>query len=205
MSIYSSAVKRPITTALIFVGVVIFGLYSLIKLPVDFYPEMEFPAITVFTTYSGANAADIETNLTKPIEDAMSSISDIKEINSTSRDNMSVVMVEFEFGKDLDEAANDIRDALAFTERFLPEDAEDPTIFKFNTAMMPIIFYSITAGESFNGLEDIMEEKIINPLNRIDGIGNVGLAGTPGREITVEVDPLKLDAYNLSVEQISNA
>lgn len=204
MSIYSSAVKRPITTALVFVGVLIFGLYSLVKLPVDFYPEMEFPAITVFTTYSGANAADIETNLTKPIEDALSSISDIKEINSTSRDNMSVVMVEFEFGKDLDEAANDIRDALAFTERFLPEDAEDPTIYKFNTAMMPILFYSVTADESFAGLEDIMEEKVVNPLNRIDGIGNVGLAGTPGREITVEVDPLKLDAYNLSVEQIGN-
>ena len=204
MSIYSNAVKRPITTLLIFVGVMIFGFYSLSKLPVDFYPEMEFPAITVFTTYSGANAADIETNLTKPIEDALSSISDIKEINSTSRDNMSVVMIEFEFGKNLDEAANDIRDQLAFIERFLPEDAEDPTIFKFNTAMMPIIFYSITADESFAGLEKIMEEKVINPLNRIDGIGSVGLAGTAGREITVEVDPRKLDAYNLSVEQIGS-
>ena len=204
MSIYSSAVKRPITTLLIFVGVIIFGLYSLVKLPVDFYPEMEFPAITVFTTYSGANAADIETNITKPVEDALSSISDIKEITSTSRDNMSVVMVEFEFGKNLDEAANDIRNSLSFIERFLPEDAEDPTIYKFNTAMMPILFYSVTAGESFDGLEKIMDEKVINPLNRIDGIGNVGLAGLPGREITVEVDPLKLDAYNLSVEQIGN-
>ncbi|MFB6343000.1 efflux RND transporter permease subunit [Saccharicrinis sp. FJH62] len=204
MSIYSSAVKKPITTLLIFVGVIIFGLYSLVKLPVDFYPEMEFPAITVFTTYSGANAADIETNITKPIEDALSSISDIKEITSTSRDNMSVVMVEFEFGKNLDEAANDIRNSLSFIKRFLPEDAEDPTIYKFNTAMMPILFYSVTADESFDGLEKIMDEKVINPLNRIDGIGNVGLAGLPGREITVEVDPYKLDAYNLSVEQIGN-
>lgn len=204
MSIYSNAVKRPITTLLIFVGVLIFGVFSLVKLPVDFYPEMEFPAITVFTTYSGANASDIETNLTKPIEDALSSISDIKEINSTSRDNMSVVMVEFEFGKNLDEAANDIRDALAFVERFLPEDAEDPTIYKFNTAMMPIIFYSVTADQSFSGLEKIMEEKVINPLNRIEGIGSVGLAGTSGREITIEVDPLKLDAYNVTVEQIGN-
>jgi hydrophobic/amphiphilic exporter-1 (mainly G- bacteria), HAE1 family len=204
MSIYSNAVKRPITTLLIFVGVMIFGIYSLVRIPVDLYPEMEFPALTIFTTYAGANATDIETNLTKPIEDAVSSISDIKQINSISRDNMSVVTVEFEFGKNLDEASNDMRDALAFVEDILPEDAQDPIIYKFNSAMMPILFYSVTANESWEGLEKIMEEKLINPMNRIEGIGSVGLAGTAGREITIEVDPFKLDAYNLSVEQIGN-
>jgi HAE1 family hydrophobic/amphiphilic exporter-1 len=140
MSIYKDSVKRPITTMLIFVGVMVFGIFSLIKLPVDLYPEIELPAITVMTQYSGANAADIETNISKPIEDAMSSISDMKEITSISRDNISLVFVEFEWGTDLDEAANDIRDALSFIERFMPEDAEDPTIFKFNSSMIPILF-----------------------------------------------------------------
>lgn len=204
MSIYSSAVKRPVTTLLIFVGVMVFGLYSLIQLPVDLYPELEIPAITVFTSYEGANASDIETNISRPVEESLSAISDVKEITSVSRDNMSVVTLEFEFGKDLDEAANDIRDALAFISRFLPEDAEDPTIYKFNSAMMPILFYSVTADESFYGLENIIDEKLINPLNRIDGIGSIGMAGAPGREILIEVDPEKLDAYNMTVEQIGN-
>lgn len=204
MSIYESAVRKPITTFLIFVAVVIFGLYSLSRLPIDLYPEMEYPAISIFTMYNGAGAKDIETNITKPIEDGMSSISDLKEINSVSRDNMSVIFIEFEWGTNLDEAANDIRDALSFVEDMLPEDAEDPTIFKFNTSMMPILFYAVTADESYEGLEKILDEKLVNPLNRIDGIGSIGFSGMPGREITVQVDPRRLDAYNLTVEQIGN-
>lgn len=205
MSIYKDSVKRPITTMLIFVGVMVFGIFSLIKLPVDLYPEIELPAITVMTQYSGANAADIETNISKPIEDAMSSISDMKEITSVSRDNISLVIIEFEWGTDLDEAANDIRDALSFIERFMPEDAEDPTIFKFNSSMMPILFYSVTAKESLEGLEKIIDEKVVNPLNKIEGIGSIGLSGALEREILIELDPVRVEAYNLTLEQIGNA
>jgi HAE1 family hydrophobic/amphiphilic exporter-1 len=204
MSIYRDAVRNPVTTLLIFVGVMVFGLYSLIQLPVDLYPEMELPAITVMTQYDGANAADIETNVTKTIESAMSSISDMKEVTSISRDNISIVFIEFEWGTNLDEAANDIRDGLSFIERYLPENAEKPTIFKFNSSMMPILFYSVTAKEHLEGLDKIIDEKVINPLNKIDGIGSIGLSGAPGREIVIEIDPVKLEAYNLTVEQIGN-
>ena len=205
MSIYKEAVKKPITTILIFVGVMVFGLFSLVQLPIDLYPEMELPAITIMTQYNGANASDIETNITKPVEDAMSSISDMKEVSSVSRDNLSLVFVEFEWETDLDEAANDIRDALSFIENYLPEDAEDPTIFKFNSSMMPILFYSVTATESLDGLEKILDEKLVNPLNKIDGIGSIGLSGAREREIRIEIDPVRLEAYNLTIEQIGNA
>jgi len=205
MSIYKEAVKKPITTILIFVGVMVFGLFSLVQLPIDLYPEMELPAITIMTQYNGANASDIETNITKPVEDAMSSISDMKEVSSVSRDNLSLVFVEFEWETDLDEAANDIRDALSLIENFLPEDAEDPTIFKFNSSMMPILFYSVTANESLDGLEKILDEKLVNPLNKIDGIGSIGLSGAREREIRIEIDPVRLEAYNLTIEQIGNA
>lgn len=205
MSIYKNAVKKPITTILIFVGVMIFGFYSLIQLPIDLYPSMEFPTITVMTQYSGANAADIETNVSKPIEDAMSSISNMKQVSSISRDNLSLVFIEFEWGTDLNEATNDIRDALNFTTRLLPEDAEAPSILKFNSSMMPILFYSVSAKESLAGLEKIMDEKVINPLNKIDGIGNIGLSGEPIRQITVDIDPVKLEAHHLTLEQIGNA
>ncbi|NCA86419.1 MAG: efflux RND transporter permease subunit [Clostridia bacterium] len=204
MSIYGSAVKKPITTFMIFLAVMIFGVYSLVKLPVDMYPEIDFPAITVFTTYNGASASDIETNVSRPIEDALNSIDNLKEITSQSRDNISVVSLEFEYETDLSEAANDIRDAIAFVEDELPEAADKPTIFKFNSSMMPILMYAVTADQSYEGLEKLLDEKIINPLNRVEGIGSVSLIGTPIREVTIEINPRSLEAYNMTVEQIGN-
>lgn len=204
MSIYSSSVKRPITTILVFVGLIVMGLYSLTRLPVDLYPEMELPFVVVYTTYPGASASDIESNITRPLEDVLNSVSKLKEMTSTSSDAISTIFMEFEYGTNLDEASNDIRSSISFVENFLPEGSERPTIMKFSTSMMPIIFYAITAKESYAGLEKILDEKIVNPLNRIEGIGSVSLAGVPGREIYIDVDPRKLEAYNLSVEQIGN-
>lgn len=204
MSIYSTSVKRPVTTILIFVALVVMGLYSLTQLPVDLYPEMELPFIGVVTSYPGASASDIETNVTRPVEDALNSVSNLKEMTSTSSDGVSAVFMNFEYGTDLDEASNDIRSSLGFIENYLPEDSEKPTIMKFNSSMMPIVFYAITAKESYIGLEKILDEKIVNPLNRIEGVGSVNLAGVPGRKVYIDVDPLKMEAYNLSVEQIGN-
>jgi HAE1 family hydrophobic/amphiphilic exporter-1 len=204
MSIYASAVKKPVTTILIFIITMVIGLYSLTQLPIDLYPEIELPFLSIYTSYPGASAADIETNITRPLEDALNSVSGLKEITSRSSDNVSVIFMEFEYETNLDEASNDVRSSLSFIQSYLPEDAEDPTIFKFNSSMMPIIFYAITANESYKGLEKILDEKIVNPLNRIDGVGNVGLSGVPGREIYVEIDPRRMEAYNLTVEQIGN-
>src|SRR4030042_126794 len=204
MSIYSTSVKRPVTPILIFVALIVIGLYSLTQLPVDLYPEMELPFIGVVTTYPGASAADIETNITRPIEDMLNSVSNLKEMTSTSSDGMSVIFMNFEYGTDLDEASNDIRSNLSFIENDLPEDSEKPTIMKFNSSMMPIIFYVITAKESYRGLEKILDEKIVNPLNRIEGVGSVSLAGVPGRKVYIDVDPRKMEAYNLTIEQIGN-
>ena len=204
MSIYSASVKRPVTTILIFIGLMVMGFYSLTRLPVDLYPEMELPFVVVYTSYPGASASDIESNVTRPLEDVLNSISNLKEMTSTSSDAVSVIFMNFEYGTNLDEASNDIRSSLSFIESFLPQGSERPTIMKFSTSMMPIIFFAITADESYAGLEKILDEKIVNPLNRIDGIGSVSLAGVPGREIYVDVDPRKMEAYNLSIEQIGN-
>lgn len=202
MSIYESAVKKPVTTIMVFVAVVVFGVYSLINLPIDMFPEIEFPAITVFTTYPGANASDIETNISKPIEDALNTVDDLKTITSSSQDNISVVNLEFEYETDLSEAANDIRDALSLLEKSLPDAADKPTIFKFSSSMIPILMYAITAEESYEGIAKMLDEKIVNPLNRIEGIGSITLIGTPIRQIKVEIDPRRLEAYNMTIEQI---
>ncbi len=202
MSIYRSAVKKPITTLMVFTAVIVFGLYSLTRLPVDLYPEIELPAITVLTVYRGANSGEIEKNITKIVEDQLNTLSNLKQITSVSRDNVSVVTLEFQWGTNLDEAANDIRNALEFVKQRLPEGADNPQIFKFNSSLMPIVFYAVTAEESYPGLEKILEEKVINPLNRIDGIGQIGLVGLPKREIYVDVDPVKAEAMGITVEMI---
>jgi len=204
MSIYGSAVKNPITTIMIFLAIVVFGIYSLVRLPIDIYPEIEYPAITVFTTYPGASASDIETNISEPVENALNTIDNLKEISSVSRDNISVVMLEFEYGTDLNEAANDIRDAVALVEEDLPDGADKPNIFKFNTSMMPIAVYAVKADKSYQGIEKLLEQKIVNPLNRIEGIGSISIIGAPTRQVKIEINPRKLEAYNMTVEQIGN-
>jgi len=203
MSIYGNAVKRPITTIMIFVALLVMGFYSLNRLPIDFYPDIDFPAISVITTYSGASAADIETNVTRTIEDGLNSVGNLKDISSISYDNMSIVVCEFEWGTNLDEASNEMRDGISFIEPFLPEEAEKPMLFKFSSSAMPILFYGVTAEESFPAIANILDEKVVNPLNRIDGVGSVGLMGAPGREIQVDIDPRKMESYNVTVEMIA--
>jgi len=204
MSIYKTAVNNPVTTLMVFVAVIVIGIYSLFQLPVDFYPEIEAPFVSVMTTYVGANASDIETNVTRNLEDAFNTIDGLKEITSTSYDNLSVIFIELEWGTNLDEAVNDVRSAIDMYYDVLPEGCDRPSVFKFNTSMMPIMFYAITADESFAGLEKMIDERIINPLNRIEGIGSVSMAGAPQRVIYVEIDPKRLDAYNLTIEQIGS-
>jgi len=188
---------------MIFVALLVMGVYSLNKLPIDFYPDIDFPAISVITTYSGASAADIETNVTRTIEDNLNSVSNLKDISSTSRDNMSIVVCEFEWGTNLDEASNEMRDAISFAEQFLPEEVSKPSLFKFSSSAMPILFYGVTADESFPAIANILDEKLVNPLNRIEGVGSVGLMGAPGREIQVDIDPRKMESYNVTVEMIA--
>lgn len=202
MKLYEVSVRKPITTLLIFIGVILFGLYSFHRLPVDMYPEIEPPFVTVFTYYQGANAADIETNISKLLEDNLNTVPNLKEIRSTSRDNFSLVALEFEWGIDLDEATNSIRDALSRIQRRLPEGIDPPTIFKFNTNLIPILEYSVTATESFAALPDILEDVVANPLNRVDGVGAIQISGGGERQLMIDVDPLRLEAYNLTVEQI---
>ncbi|MBS4012615.1 MAG: efflux RND transporter permease subunit [Bacteroidetes bacterium] len=202
MSLYSTSVKRPITTLMVFVAMIVVGLYSLRNIPLDLYPEIEPPFISVFTIYPGAGASDIETNITRPLEDNLSTITNLKNITSVSRDNISAITIEFEYETNLDEATNEIRDVIGRIQRFLPEDIEQPTIFKFSSSMIPVMVLSATAEESYPALAKILDYYVVNPLNRIDGVGTVVLYGEPIREIQVNVDPRQLEAYNVTVEQI---
>ena len=204
MSLYEGAVRRPIMTALCFVAIVILGLFSLTKLPVDLYPDIETNSIMVLTTYSGASASDIENNVTRPLENTLNSVEHLKHITSKSSENISVITLEFEFGYDIDVLTNDVRDKLDMVSSSLPDDANTPIIFKFSTDMIPILLLSVTAEESQNALYKILDDNVANPLARIDGVGTVSIAGAPKREINIYMDPVKMEAYNIPIETVSS-
>ena len=204
MKIYESSVKKPVTTVLIFVAIMVLGLFSFSKLSVDLYPKIELNAATIMTTYSGASAMDIEQNVTKRLETSLSTVTDLKRINSTSKDNVSLITIEFEYGTNMDEAVNDIRTVLDMQRNFLPEECESPVVLKFSSDMMPIAFISAHADVSSEGLYKILEEKVANPLNRIDGVASTSISGAPQREIQISADPQKMEAYKLSIEQIAS-
>ena len=203
MSLYSSSVKRPVTTILIFVAVVIIGLFSLQKLPIDLYPDIETNTIMVMTSYQGASAEDIEQNVTRPLENTLNSVEHLKHITSNSKENISIVTLEFEYGYDIDVLTNDVRDKLNMVSSMLPDDANTPILFKFSSDMIPIVLLSAQAKESVPGLYKILDENVANSLARVDGVGSVSIAGAPKREVHIYVDPLKLEAYHLSIETIA--
>ena len=138
MSLYEGAVKKPIMTSLCFLAVAIFGLFSLSKLPVDLYPDIDTNTIMVMTSYQGASASDIENNVTRPLENTLNSVSNLKHITSKSSENISVITLEFEYGYDIDVLTNDVRDKLDMVSSELPDEVNTPIIFKFSTDMIPV-------------------------------------------------------------------
>ncbi|MDR0537689.1 MAG: efflux RND transporter permease subunit [Tannerellaceae bacterium] len=204
MSLYSAAVKKPISTTLIFLGVIIVGLFSLQRLSIDLLPKIDMNMIIVMTSYPGASAADIEMNISKPLENTLNSVSDLKNITSNSRENISLIVLEFEYGIDMDVATNDVRDKLDMVTSQLPDDSNKPIIFKFGTEDIPIMLLSVTSKESTNALYKILDEKVANPLARISGVGAVSIGGAPVRELQVYCDPYKLEAYGLTIETLSS-
>lgn len=205
MSIYKKAILKPITTGLVFVAVIVMGLFSLLRLPIDQFPQMDPPYVTIMTTYPGANASEIETNISKILENALNSVDGLKNLFSTSKDNLSIITLEFEWGTNIDDVMNDIRSYVDLVYDNMPDGVSRPMILKLNSSSMPIMQLGFTAEESYAGLAKILDDNVVNTLNRIDGIGNISLSGAPDRYIYVDLDPNQLDAYNLSVEAVGNA
>ncbi len=204
MSIYRKAVNNPVTTALVFIALAIFGVFSLINISLDRFPKFDANVVMVMSSYPGASAEDIETNLTKILENSLNGVSDLKNISSTSKENISLITMEFIEGVDIDVATNDVRDKLDMVNSVLPDGASPPIIFKFSADDMPIMIMAATADESLQALEKILDDKVATPLARVSGVGTVSVAGAPQREIQVYCDPNKLEAYGLTVAGISS-
>ena len=203
MSVIRSAVNKPVTTVLVFLAFAIFGIYSLTNTSVALFPDFDANVVLVMSSYPGASASDVENNLTKLLENTLNSVANLKNLTSRSRENVSIIMLEFKYGTDIDEASNDIRDKLDLVNSSLPDGASVPVLFKFGMDDMPVLILSATADKSMDGLDRILDDRVVTPLGRVTGVGTVSVAGAPAREIHVYCDPAKLQAYGLSVAGIS--
>ncbi len=204
MSIIRTAVTKPVTTSLIYVALAILGLFSLTQISIAQFPEFDSNVIMVMSSYSGANAEDIETNLTKLLENSLNGVEDLKSLTSQSKENISLLTLEFEYGVDIEEATNNVRDKLDMVNSSLPDGASVPVIFKFSADDMPVMMLSATADVSLAGLEKILDDKVTTPLARVNGVGTVSVSGAPTREIQVFCDPTRLEAYGLTISGISS-
>ena len=204
MSIYRKAVNNPVTTSLVFIALAIFGIFSLVNISLDRFPKFDANVVMVMSSYPGASAEDIETNLTKVLENSLNGVSDLKDMSSTSKENISLITLEFVEGVDIDVATNDVRDKLDMVNSVLPDGASLPVIFKFSADDMPIMIMAATADESLQALEKILDDKVATPLARVSGVGTVSISGAPQREIQVYCDPNKLEAYGLTIAGISS-
>ncbi|MBU4053907.1 MAG: efflux RND transporter permease subunit [Proteobacteria bacterium] len=206
MRITSTAIQRGVTFFMIYLIAVGFGLFSLGRLKVDLYPDLTFPMISIITQYTGVGPFDMENVVTRPIEEVVASVKNVKTITSNSRQGLSLIMLEFDWGTDMNQAETDVRNVLDFVDETLPDDTTDPMVFSFDPSMQPIIFF--TVGSKVHGMAElrrISEIEIEPRLERIPGVASAATMGGLKREIKVLVDPVRLHAHHASIAQVQNA
>ncbi|MCP4547634.1 MAG: efflux RND transporter permease subunit [bacterium] len=199
MSITSISVKRPVLATMFTVMLVVLGLFSYTKLSIRETPNIDTPWVTISTIYPGASPEEIESQVTIKIEDAVSTISDVKKIESISRESYSFVMMEFELEADADDAANDVRAKVDATLNDLPDDVEKPVIAKYEIGAAPIIQLAVSGDQGLNATYALADEMIRDRLSQVSGVANVEIVGGQEREIQVRVDRDKLDYYGLGI------
>jgi HAE1 family hydrophobic/amphiphilic exporter-1 len=202
MNLPGLAVKRPITTSMFFFALLIFGSISLFRLPIDILPDITYPSITVYTEYEGAGPQEIERLITENIENTVSTIDNVKDIRSVSSEDASTVTIDFNWGTDLAEATNDIREKLDRVAHSLPEDADDPNIFKYDPSNRPMVFISMVGPIHSSKLRDLAEDRIKYDIEQVEGVAAVDIWGGLEREIQVEVNINKLRSVGLSIDEL---
>lgn len=207
MNLPEFGVRKPVTNLMIFFSIIILALYSLTRLGIDMMPEIEPPAISVISSYPGASSEDVEIKVTEPLENQLGTTPGLEKITSRSLEGMAIITIKFIWGTNLDEASNDIRDRIEIAKRFLPDipdEMDAPFIFKFNTAMIPVVGVGFTAEQSYPELYDIVDKKVGDSLRQLPGVGAVQLNGGLERQINIWIDRHKLEGYGFSILDIKN-
>lgn len=203
MKLSNLSVNRPVTIFMVVLIILLLGAVSLTKLAIDLFPELNMPVALTIVDYEGVGPEEMEKLVTRPLESQLGTLSGIKTISSESSAGKSVVVTEFSWGTDMDDATRKIREKVDFIKPFLPEDVGEPMIFKMDLDMFPIMMLGVTGDTDLSELKQIVEDKIQPRIERIPGVASVDISGGKTREIQVQVDPQKLQAYNLTLDDIS--
>jgi HAE1 family hydrophobic/amphiphilic exporter-1 len=204
MSLSSFSVRRRVTTGMIFLAVTLLGLVSFTRLPVDLFPDVEMPTVSVITYYFGASARDVEEKVTDPLEESLAVTPGLEEMSSVSQENVSAVTLQFAWGSNLDEAMNDVRTRIDFARRNLPEDVEDPLLLRLNLSMLPIVTLGVTSSRGdIQEQGELVDDLVAERIERIDGVASVISLNQQSRQVLVEVDRQRLEDYHLSLQQVA--
>ena len=206
MSLPAFSVKRKVTVTMLIMIVVVVGIISYFHLGLDFMPDIEYPQLSIITNYTGASPKDVEQLISKPLEEVVSSVSKVKKVKSISQEGLSIVTVEFEWGTDLDAAAQDIRDRIGRYRKYLPSEADDPIVYKFSMSDFPILYYGVKSKKlSQSELKKLLDDEVVEKLSRLDGVATVQVLSPREREILVRPDLMKLASYKIGIDRIVQA
>lgn len=201
MKFAQTFIKHHVMTILLYILVVVFGFYSFQNLPLALMPSMEVPAAVVYATYPGAGPEDIEQQVTKKLEGAVAGLSGLDTLQSTSSENMAMLVIQFTNHTDMDQAMTDLRDKVAQVKSQLPDDASDPTVMSIDIDSMPVVSVALR-GNDLASLQSIAEDEIQPALERLDGVASVDISGGYEQEIAVHTDASRLKGYNLTISSI---
>ena len=202
MKLSDIAVNRPVTTVVVFIAIVVLGVYSLGRLAIDLIPDISFPVIYVWSEYPGVAPEEVEENLTKVLENSVAAASNVKKITSKSQEGSSSITIEYEWGTDMSEAAAELREKLDVVRDFLPGEASEPLIFKFDPSQIPVMILVVEGERSMKSLRYRAETDIKRNLEQIDGVANVMIWGGQERQVQVDLDRTLLASYNLTVDKV---
>ncbi|HXK91836.1 MAG TPA: efflux RND transporter permease subunit [Bacteroidales bacterium] len=203
MKITDASVKNPVAIYMVYAAIVLFGFLAIFRLPRDLFPDIELPTLTVITVYPGANAEQVEKEVTNPLEIVLASTENIKKIQSFSKDNVSTISLQFNWGTDISEASANARDLIELVKSQLPREAQQPMIMKINSSVMPVVILGLQTSDENVNISELIDKVISPRLQHIDGVGSVMPIAQPEYEIAIEVDPLKAEKYGLSMDYIS--
>ena len=203
MKLPEFSVRQPVATTMLFLALALLGAFSAFRLSVDMYPDIEPPVISILTSWPGASASDVESEVTEVIENSVNAVNNLDNLTSKSLDNLSLISCHFDWGTDLDVASNDLRDKLEFSRRKLPEDADTPVLFKFSSAVAPVMFITVRGEKSWPRLHHIVDKQIGDELKRVPGVGAVILHGGLRRRINIYFDMARVEGFHLSLPKIN--
>lgn len=203
MTISERCVNKPTTTFLVFLMSVLLGIYCVFKLPVDMYPDMDLPYMIVITTYSGAGPEEVEQSVTRTLEGQLSGLSGLKKLQSRSMSGTSLIILEMNYGTNLDAAVNEIRDKIDIVRSYLPEDANSPMTIKMDPSMMPIMSLSLQGSRTPEELRTYAEDVVQPRLEQLDGVASANVMGGRERSINVDIPRDRLEAYGLSISTVA--